>query len=360
MATQPKRGMSGRERVRRVLEGSIPDRVPISDSYWTTTIERWQREGMLQDVSPDEYFQLDIVYLGGDYTLQLPERVLEQTPTTRTYWDRDGALRKDSHMSDGWTSQWLDYTIKTKEDWAKYRHHLTFNPTRIPDGTLEHYRRARAEGKAVLYSGHACFHPTWSRLGMVNELMLMIEQPDLIHDMFAAHSQLIIDIYDGMRRLGIEFDGARMADDLGYVKAPLISPAMYHDMVLPYHKRICDHLAKDGLRTMLHSDGNVAPLIPGFLEAGFAGLHPLEVKAGLDVRQLKPQYGKRLILYGNIDVRKLSGTKEDIEEEIASKIPIAKQGGGYIYHSDHSVPHSVPFENYRLALELVKRYGSYE
>jgi uroporphyrinogen decarboxylase len=119
-------------------------------------------------------------------------------------------------------------------------------------------------------------------------------------------------------------------------------------------------VAADGVKTLLHSDGNVAPLIPGFLQAGFVGLHPLEAKAGLDVRELKPRYGPRLILYGNIDVRKLSGTNADIEEEICAKLPVAKAGGGYIYHSDHSVPHSVSFENYCFAMDLVRKYGSYE
>jgi len=352
--------MNSRERVKRVLAGGVPDRVPISDGFWTTTLERWWREGLPQGVWPHDYFQFDLVFIGGDYSMQLPERLVEQTENTRTYWDSDGALRRDSHISDGWTSQWLDYSIKTRQDWARYRHHLAFNPSRIPASALDAYQRARAQDRAVLYSGHACFHPTWSRLGMANEMILMVEDPDFINDLFAAHAQLIIDIYDAMRRMGLEFDGARLADDLGYVKAPLISPGMYAELVLPHHKRICDHLARDGVKTMLHSDGNVAPLIPGFLQAGFVGLHPLEAKAGLDVRELKPQYGSRLILFGNIDVRKLSGTKQDIEEEISTKLPVAKTGGGYIYHSDHSVPHSVSFENYRLAMDLIRKYGSYE
>jgi len=331
----------------------------MDDGFWVTTLERWQREGLPKDVSPREFFDLDIVYIGGDYSLQLPERVVEQTEDTRTYWDRDGALRKDSRMPDGWTSQWLDYSIKTREDWARYRQHMAFSPSRIDASALATYRQARAQGKAVLYSAHACFHPTWSRLGLVNELMLMVQDPDFVQDMFAAHAQLIIDIYDALRHMGMEFDGARLADDLGYVKAPFISPAMYDELVLPHHKRLCDHLARDGVKTLLHSDGNVAPLIPGFLRAGFVGLHPLEAKAGLDVRELKPEYGNRLILYGNIDVRKLSGTKEEIKEEITAKLPVAKAGGGYIYHSDHSVPHSVSFENYRFALELIRQYGAY-
>jgi uroporphyrinogen decarboxylase len=110
---------------------------------------------------------------------------------------------------------------------------------------------------------------------------------------------------------------------------------------------------------MLHSDGHVTPLIPHFLAAGFAALHPLEVKAGLDVADLKARYGEQLVLFGNIDARALSGTRAEIEAEIAAKIPAAMERGGYIYHSDHSVPSSVSFENYAFAIELVKKYGAY-
>jgi uroporphyrinogen decarboxylase len=67
-----------------------------------------------------------------------------------------------------------------------------------------------------------------------------------------------------------------------------------------------------------------------------------------------------LVFLGNIDVRKLSGSRPEIEQEIAPKITAAKEGGGYIYHSDHSVPNSVSLENYRFALALVKQYGAYE
>jgi uroporphyrinogen decarboxylase len=163
-----------------------------------------------------------------------------------------------------------------------------------------------------------------------------------------------------MRGLGIEFDGALLADDLGYTAAPLISPALYRELVYPYHKRLCTHFADHGLKTILHSDGNIEPLIPHFLDAGFSALNPLEVKAGLDIRKLDSQFGDRLAYYGNIDVRKLSGPKEEIEEEIVTKLTAAKEHGRYIYHSDHSVPNSVSLENYAFAIELIKQHGAYE
>jgi uroporphyrinogen decarboxylase len=352
--------MNSRERVACVLAGSIPDRVPLSDSYWETTTERWHTEGLPQGISPEDYFGTnEIERIGGDYTLRMPERVVEARENERVYWDSDGALRRDLHLPAGWTSQWLDFTVKSPADWQKYSHHAAFSNARIGNTALEAYRRARAENRFVCYSAHACFHPTWMRIGMERMLVAMLEEPAFVHELFDAHAQLVLDIYEGFRRRGVQFDGAFMADDLGYKTAPLISPKLYRELVFPYHKRLCDHFAGDGLKTILHSDGNIAPLIPHFLDAGFSGLHPLETKAGLDVRTLKPQYRDRLVLIGNIDVRKLSGSRDEIEQEIATKLPTAMEGGGYIYHSDHSVPSSVSFEAYAYALECVAHYGKY-
>ncbi len=347
--------MDARQRVSLVMAGEMPDRVPLDDTFWLSTEERWRQEGLPAGVSARDYFGVnEIVRFGGDYSMQFPERVVREEPNLREYWDDDGALRQDLHVEDGWTSHWLDFTIKTLEDWQDHRARMAFNPSRIRPGTLDTYRRARQEGKFVFYTAHATFHPTWMRIGMENLLMEMLTEPALIHTLFAAHAQLIIDIFEGLRDLGIAFDGGFLADDLGYNAGPLISPKLYRELVFPYHKRLCDHFAEHGLKTILHSDGDISLLIPHFIEAGFAGLHPLEVKVGLDLRDLHEQYGDRLFFYGNIDVRALAGTREEIEAEIEGKLSFAREHGRYIYHSDHSVPHSVSFENYAYAMEVVE------
>jgi uroporphyrinogen decarboxylase len=39
---------------------------------------------------------------------------------------------------------------------------------------------------------------------------------------------------------------------------------------------------------------------------------------------------------------------------------VAKEDGGYIYHSDHSVPNTVSFRQYQRVIELIRKYGEYE
>ncbi len=353
--------MDSRERVQTVLSGGVPDRVPFQDSYWQATVRRWRREGLAADVDLGRHFGFDIAQVGSvDDTLQLPARILEETGRQRVQIDTNGATRREMQEADGWVPSWLDFSIKSRDDWARLRDRAAYNPTRIGKGAVRAYEAARREGKFCVYSIHACFHPTWHKVGMERMLLWMHEDPQLVADMFAAHTQLVIDGYEAMKAMGVEYDGVFLPDDLAYRNGPFISPAMYRDLIMPYHRQACEHFARDGLTTILHSDGDVRPLIPSFLEAGFGALHPLEAKAGLDVRELKPQYGDQLTLYGNIDVRRLAGSREEIEEEIRTKLAVAKEGGGYMYHSDHSVSSDVSLDNYLFAVDLIRQHGRYD
>ncbi len=352
--------MLPRDRVAAALSGDDADRVPYQDAFWSTTVQRWRAEGLPADSSPHDYFGCEIARLGGDYTLQLPVENIEETERYRIYRDTNGATRKEISEGDDWTPHYLAYGIESRQDWQRLKGRAAYNESRLPASCLAAYQRARQRQQFVAFSAHACFHPTWQKIGMVKLFCAMLEDPDWIADMFSAHTDLIIGLYEGMRAQGMEFDGAFIADDLGYREAPMISPQLYHDLVQPQHSRLCERFARDGLRTILHSDGNVKPLIDDFLEAGFAALHPLEAKAGIDVGQLRQKYGARLVLFGNIDVRRLAGTREEIEDEVSTKVTTAKEGGGYIFHSDHSVPWDVSLDNYRFALQMLGKYGSYD
>lgn len=351
--------MNSSERITATLSGHKPDRVPYQDAFWQTTVQRWQTEGLPAGTSPAAYFGCEMAGISGDYTLQLPVTTLAETDRYRVYVDADGATRRELRTADGWTPHWLEFTIKGPEEWQRYRDHAVYDAARLTDRLSSQYAQARDQGLFVVYRAHACFHPTWHKIGLERMLVALIEEPGWIDDMFALHTQLIIDLYEGCKQHGIRFDAAWLADDLGYRTAPLVSPAMYRQQIMPHHQRACRHFAADGLRTMLHSDGDIRPLIPFFLEAGFSCLHPLEAKAGLDVGQLKAEYGSALTCFGNIDARRLAGSRAEVEEEVHRKLEAGMKDGGYIFHSDHSVPSSVSFDNYCHAMETLRKYGRY-
>jgi uroporphyrinogen decarboxylase len=80
----------------------------------------------------------------------------------------------------------------------------------------------------------------------------------------------------------------------------------------------------------------------------------------MDLIELKKEFGDKMAYMGGIDVRlmNLEDTRP-LEEEIREKVSTAKVDGGYIYHSDHSVPNTVSFMQYKRVIDLVRKYGGY-
>ena len=48
-----------------------------------------------------------------------------------------------------------------------------------------------------------------------------------------------------------------------------------------------------------------------------------------------------------------------IEAEMREKVPILKENGGYIFGSDHSIPSSISFKDFKRVVELAKELGAY-
>ena len=115
----------------------------------------------------------------------------------------------------------------------------------------------------------------------------------------------------------------------------MISPRMWRDHILPYHRRIVDALP---VPVIWHSDGDVVPLLPMAVAAGFVGVHGLEPAAGVDLSRVKHTYGEDLVLVGNIDVNVLCA--EDLEAvrgEIDRCLRQGAPGGGYMIATCNSI-----------------------
>jgi len=351
--------MTARERVTCVLGRRVPDRVPIHESFWPDTIERWKREGLPADVDVQDYFGTEIRGQGFDGSLQLPTEVLEETEEYTIIRDANGVVSKRFRHGAGWTPHWREWAIRTPEDWYRLRERMAANPDRLEKDALEANRRLRESDRWVCFTCLAPYEGMWPRVGQVRIFEWMMDEPRVVEDMCRAQADQSMAMFRLMVERGFRFDGVWAWGDLGYRAGPLFSPAVFKELVGPHHRRMNEFFHEHGMRTILHSCGKIAPLLPLLIEAGWDAIQPLEAKADQDVRKLKAIYGTRIVFFGNIDVRMLSGTREEIAEEIRSKLTVAKEGGGYIYHSDHSVPPTVSLDNYRFALSCVEEYGRY-
>jgi len=378
--------VDSRERVKRVLRFEEPDRVPIDDSPWVSAVDRWHREGLPVDVSPAEYFGYEIVRFGPDQSPLYGARTLredEEYVIETTPYGGIARNRKDYAS----VPDVLEFPCKSRQDWDRIKERLVPSKERVDwkgewprgfafderqqeiqiSGRVERrlglpgYQKAREAGKFILYFAHIGFgHIHQCYVGTEELLVAIAADPDWVVDMYETTADLVIGMYDIMIEGGFHFDGAFLACDLGFNHGLLFSPRHFEQQLQPTFARLFSFFHSKGIPVILHSDGRVLDLIPRFIDVGLDCLNPLEVKAGMDLINLKKEYGDKLAFMGGIDARAMADDDPKvIEEEIRTKLQVAKEGGGYIYHSDHSVPHNVSFEQYRRVIDLVLRYGVY-
>lgn len=353
--------MTSRERILRMYEHREADRIPVTDSPWDATIERWHREGMPEGMSFQEYFGLDnVVSIGVDNSPRYPEKVLEETEeyvVRTTSW---GATLKNWKHAGG-VPEFLDFTVTDPESWARAKARMTPSRDRIPwDYLAREYPKWRASGAWISASFWFGFDVTHSwTVGTERLLVAMVERPEWAVDMFNTFLDLDIALFEMVWEAGYQFDEICWPDDMGYKGRPFFSLDMYRELLKPVHARAAAWAHSKGAKVRLHSCGYVEPFIPDLIEIGIDMLNPIEVKAGMDPVALKSKYGDRLAFHGGLNAA-LFDKPEELYAEMRRVIPVMKKGGGYWASSDHSVPQSVSLEEFRRFVELAKELGSYE
>lgn len=358
--------MDSRERVLRVLNHEEADRVPFIDFMWRETLERWYSEGLPRDVSLNDYFGFDIYNVGSDTSPKYDEITLEESDKFRTYIDSWGVMVKAWIGKSGTPHPAGPPSVSTIEDFKEKLEPLLDPelPIRVSSskypfkGELERGIRKLKERYAVFCSIVGPFEITRHILGhSVDKVLIAIHKdPSLVKYVSRHLGNYFSKLVETYLELGV--DGLWLWEDMAYNKGPYFSPRVYEEFFKPAHVQMTSPYRAKNLPVIIHTDGNVNLLIPRLIEAGFTALQPLEAKAGMDVVELKEKYGKTLSFIGNLDARKIANPKE-IEEEIARKIPIAKEGGGYIACSDHSIPPDVSFSAFQEYIRLIRKYGAY-
>ncbi len=337
------------------------DRIPIIDSPWDATIERWHREGMPEGMSYVDYFDLDH-FVGAQFTdnsPRYPAQVIAETEEDITYTSGWGVTMKQwKHAAS--TPEFLDFTITGPDAWRKAKERIQPTRDRVKWDYLEaNYPKWREQGAWIcptVWFGFDITH-SWA-VGTERVLLALAEDPDWIVDMWRTELETDLALLDMAWDAGYTFDAIMWYDDMGYKQNQFFSRKMYRSLLKPFHKQAIEWAHAKGIYAHLHSCGDIRPFVPDLVEMGLDGLNPLEVKAGMDPVALKQEYGSRLLFHGGVNAV-LWDQPDAIRAEMERVIPVMKENGGYIFSSDHSVPSSVSLEDFRRIIALARELGSY-
>ena len=365
------------ERMNKTLRHQEADRVPVSDFFWGSFLERWRTEmGLPKDTDIYRYYELDwiVTVPNMDPHLKSFEILAETADEVIVRTAFEAVIRKK--YADPMPA-FLSFDTDDLEKLSAFRFDEPWDERRyfkggdnqlggVGDGFARNLPpwvetvRALHPGFPVYGSVCEAHEMLWRIIGSENVLLWVALHPDelarfveRLHEFNLGITEAQIRAADGL------LDGMVIWGDVAYTKDMLFAPEYWRRHFKPGVKAMIELCHSHGLPVIYHGCGNVKKILPDFIEMGLDAYNPLEAKAGLDVVELRREYGHRIGFCGNMDVRAWAGaTPEELRAIVLRKLNAAK-GGGWIVQSDHSVPSNISAENYDTVIRLVREYGRY-
>jgi uroporphyrinogen decarboxylase len=306
--------MIPRERVLTALRRGIPDRVPRFEIWIDALLDE------LGQKDPAEAY----VNLGQD-GIMMPTA---SRPGSNAW--KDGV--------DEWGRVWsrgvyVDGVVDTVDDLRRFRPPAR-EAGRVFDPGLISALRASHPDHCLFYGSHiGPFTAAYMAMGFGRFFLRLEDDPGFVQRLLAARTEWCLAVFREAVSLGA--DVLILGDDAAHANGPMISPRIWRDLILPLHRRIVD---ESEVPVIWHSDGQIGPLLPMAVEAGFAGVHGLEPAAGIDLGRIKREFGRDLALVGNIDVRILCASDlSAVRSEVARCFEQGSPGGGYMISTSNSI-----------------------
>lgn len=366
--------LTAKERLKKILNFEEPDRVWrfYTIGFWRETIERWHEEGLPKFINNEiltfAYFRVDpmIPISIGDsenpnFYPKFKVKIIEEKQDKKIVQNMAGNIIEV--FSDGESSipNFIDFPVKNQDDFLKLK--WRFNPDnkgRIENtpynkfNFLIHFTKFMKFPLGISFCG--LFGMGRHLMGFENFLYALYDNEELIFMMNKEWAKLCKVCIHKISKMG-EVTYITFWEDMCYKNGPIISPEHFEKFMLPYYKEVIDFAKEEGIKSFwVDTDGNCEKLIPLFINSGVNCLYPFEVQAGMDIREVRKKY-KNLCIIGGIDKRCLSKDKNEIKNEVLSKVPEMLKQGRYIPALDHCVPPDVSLENFKYFIKLLNSIG---
>jgi hypothetical protein len=365
------------ERLNRALRHEEPDRVPISDFFWGSFIERWRHElDLPADANPYYHYDLDWISTvpNMDPWIRPFETLKEDAEEVVVKTGFGAVMHKHFQFPmpemRGWETDTFEKLEAAEFDDPRDRRRFLAAGDNQIAGVGDGFQRDSPPWIETVKSLRPDFPVYGSMIevsecltrliGQVNAMLWLAEYPKrmgaVIHRLGAFYLEMAkAEIEAGAGLL----DGFVIWGDVAYKKCTFMSPARWREFFRPWVAQMTAAAHAAGLPVIYHGCGNVNAIFPDYIEMGIEAYNPLEAKAGMDVVALRRQYGHAIAFCGNSNIQVWeTGDREAIRREVLRKLNAAR-GGGYIFQSDHSVSSNVSGHTYDFIVKLVREFGRY-
>ncbi|MHA2473433.1 MAG: uroporphyrinogen decarboxylase family protein [Promethearchaeota archaeon] len=203
------------------------------------------------------------------------------------------------------------------------------------------------------------FDTLWQSMGFNNFAYHYQKNSKLYQEIIKYFAELThIRIQSFIDATGNQAGIVNINDDIAFKGRPMISPQRWEQDIGKYYKEICSLIRDAGMKTSLHSDGDVTMMIPVLKKVGFSGLQGWE--GGADPRIINEKYPDFIVNgFGDISQIIPYGSKEDIFNHVKDLMDALKENRHFILGPSTVIYEGIPFENVKYFIEASYRYGKY-
>jgi uroporphyrinogen decarboxylase len=192
---------------------------------------------------------------------------------------------------------------------------------------MEDWKKNYSDHAFVLFSHSGPLGLTIEAFGLIEFCYALFDKRALIQESAELKTEWFIETSKHAVELGVDF--VIMGDDMGFKGHGYVSPSDFKELAFPYYRRIVDSLS---VPVFWHSEGYIRDYIPMAVEAGIKGIHGLEPAAGMNMGEIKKEFGKDLVLLGNVDGNQIlcQSDLELVRREVDRCLEEGMEGGGYM------------------------------
>jgi uroporphyrinogen decarboxylase len=253
---------------------------------------------------------------------------------------------------------YVDEHIGPITSWEDFEKYPWPDVSSMSTRSFEFWQKNLPDDMCVIAHGgfaHFAEYISWL-MGYETLCYALFEKRDLV----TAISQKLVDIFENMLKLILEFDRVKIvwgSDDMGFRGGPMISPDDLREFVLPGHKLMAQMAHDAGRPYLLHSCGKLDTIIEDLIEdVRIDARHSFEDTIER-VTSLHKKYGHRIAHLGGIDVDFLcrsdeAAVRKRVRETLDACLPL----GGYCLGTGNSVANYIPLDNYLAMLDEGRNY----
>ena len=193
--------------------------------------------------------------------------------------------------------------------------------------------------------------------GMMAWYEAMINEPEIIHEYLGKAVEAALDQLRMLdQAIGKYCQVLSIAHDLGDQKGVTIGAELFRELYKPHYTDYFQgwHKLTD-MKVNLHSCGSVAEIIPDLIECGVDILNPVQLSAaGMSAKEIRRLAGDQLVLYGGaLDciLTPAASDPEFVYQQVRENIQALSEGGNYLFAGVHNTVANTPAEHLKAMLD---------